>query len=174
MLPRALRVLGYEPRRRAPRHCEAPSGAGNLCGQATREGKPYCPDHVGHNHYVQGVLEQFNRREAEEAAIETAPKGRPRRTAAKRAVLLAEDLASRLHHHGPATVERLARELALPFDVVEALAQQLRAVRRVSTRISKRGATIVSLRTPHQVPAPAPAPLAAALMSSLMSRVVAS
>jgi hypothetical protein len=44
------------------RHCEAvDKGTGRICTQSTREGKPYCPDHVENHPYVQDLL---NRMEA--------------------------------------------------------------------------------------------------------------
>ena len=122
------------PARRAPRHCEAPA-----CGLATREGKPFCSSHVSAAPYVQAVAHGLAERERERLEIQARPQ------AARKSKLLVGDLVSHIAHNGSGTVEGLARALALPTDVLEALTSRLVRDGIASTRCLDRGRVAVDL-----------------------------
>lgn len=110
------------------------------CYQTTREGKPYCPDHVEDHHYVQEILGVLREREAEEDRVR---KRGP--SAVNPEGLTAQELVLHLSLHGSRTVERLSREFQLEARVmhnyVDALMQQGLVVLGRTTR----GSTVVRL-----------------------------
>lgn len=114
-----------------PRRCE-------LCGQATREGKPYCSEHVERHAYVREVMAALEARAEEERAV-------LRRGAA--AVDLqginAREVLLQLRLHGERTVERLARDLQLDPRLVPHYVQAL--ARRGLVRLGRtsRGSVLV-------------------------------
>lgn len=109
-----------------------------VCGQATREGKPYCPDHVERHGYVQEVMAALERRAAEEervlrkGAAAVDPEG-----------INAREILLQLRLHGERTVERLARDLQLDPRLVPHYAQAL--ARRGLVRLGRtsRGCVLV-------------------------------
>lgn len=117
------------------RQCHA-----DLCLTTTREGKPYCSDHVSEHPYVQAILDTLADRHAEEERVRTL--GGP---AVDPEGLTAKELLLHLNLHGSRTVERLCRELQLDAKVVEAYVTEL--VRRGDITISRtnRGSTVVSI-----------------------------
>ncbi|MDC3379430.1 hypothetical protein OAX78_04020 [Planctomycetota bacterium] len=114
--------------------------AARRCAATTREGKPYCPDHVESHPYVQNILSILAEREAEEETV---------RQRGPRAVdphgLTAKELVLHLSLHGARTVERLSRELQLDTKVLDGYVGAL--VRRgvVSLGRTNRGSTVVRL-----------------------------
>lgn len=136
MHPRAVEQFGF---RSSPssttRTCDVRG-----CVQTTREGKPYCPDHVEQHPYVQNILSILAEREAEEEKV---------RQRGARAVdpqgLTARELVLHLSLHGARTVERLSRELQLDSKVLDGYVGAL--VRRgvVALGRTNRGSTVVRL-----------------------------
>lgn len=114
-----------------PRRCE-------LCGDATREGKPYCPEHVERHPYVQEVLAVLEERSAEErrvlrrGASAVDPRG-----------VNAREILLQLHLYGERTVERLARDLQLDPALVPHYAQALARRGLVSLGRTERGSVLV-------------------------------
>ena len=112
----------------------------NGCTHSTREGKPYCSNHVANHPYVKEILDTLAARAAEEAQV---------RTRGARAVdpngLTAKELCLHLSLHGARTVERLCRELQLEAKVIEAYLGELVRLGRVSTSRTHRGSTVVTL-----------------------------
>lgn len=110
------------------------------CTQTTREGKPFCPDHVELHPYVQTILDTLREREEEEEKV---------RQRGARAVdphgLTARELVLHLALHGARTVERLSRELQLDSKVLDGYVGAL--VRRgvVALGRTNRGSTVVRL-----------------------------
>jgi len=110
------------------------------CTQTTREGKPFCPDHVELHPYVQTIIGTLREREAEEEKV---------RQRGARAVdpggLTAKELVLHLSLHGARTIERLSRELQLDTKVLDGYVGAL--VRRgvVALGRTNRGSTVVRL-----------------------------
>ena len=117
------------------RHCEMEG-----CGAATREGKPFCSEHVERHPYVQQVLAQLERRETEESRVfeqgarAVDPSG-----------ITAQEILQFIRVHGPRTVPRLARELNLEVKTVTGYVRALERRKVVSTDTTRRGALIVRL-----------------------------
>jgi hypothetical protein len=120
--------------RKRAKHCERPD-----CGKATREGKPYCSDHVDDHPYVRGLIEALAAREAEEARV---------RKRGARAVDLdgvtAREILGYVAIHGGRTVQRLARELNLDIQTIKGYARALERGKRVHLTSTRRGAIIVN------------------------------
>lgn len=110
------------------------------CDQTTREGKPFCPDHVEHHPYVQEILGTLAEREAEEERVRTA--GAP---AVDPSGLTARELVLHLSLHGARTVERLARELQLDPTIVDGYVSALVDRGFIALGRTNRGSTVVQL-----------------------------
>lgn len=119
------------------RHCEL-SG----CGLPTREGKPYCSDHVEHNPYAKEVMEKLGQREDddERAGAKTA-----RRKKLNTSGVTATELLHAVAERGPRTVERLCRELNIEMDVLNGYVSALSREGRISLGQTSRGSVVVSL-----------------------------
>lgn len=115
------------------KHCEAPD-----CHAATREGKPYCSDHVEEHPYVQDLLDKLANREAEESRV---------RRSGARAVdtegITAQEILVYVIVHGARTVHRLSRELNLDVKTIEGYVRALEREKKVHTTSTKRGSMIV-------------------------------
>jgi hypothetical protein len=124
-----------EPARKQTTHCQLDG-----CSDWTREGKPYCTDHVTHHPYVQSLMAELERRESEEQAV--AKRG-------ARAVDIegtaAQELVQHLRVHGKRTVRRLARELNRDLEIQAHYVEALRRRGLVRTTRTRRGATVVTL-----------------------------
>jgi DNA-binding MarR family transcriptional regulator len=117
------------------RHCEVEG-----CGVATREGKPYCSEHVERHPYVRQVLAQLVQRESEEARV--FDQGA---RAVDPAGITAQEILQFIRLHGPRTVPRLARELNLEVKTVTGYVRALERRKVVDTDTTRRGALIVRL-----------------------------
>jgi hypothetical protein len=137
---RTLQLLAAsEERRLAPRRCERPG-----CPGATRERKPFCSEHVTEHPHVHQLLATIADREAEIADIERLGSYRGMKAVRADGTVLGDVLAH-LRANGQRTVERLARETALPLVVVEAVAMWLRRQRLASLGATSRGNTTLKL-----------------------------
>ena len=132
---RTLERWAQHQSRGQTRYCEAEG-----CGVATREGKPYCSEHVEQHPYVQRVLAQLEKRETEEARVHEV---------GARAVdpsgITAQEILQFIRLHGPRTVPRLARELNLEVKTVTGYVRALERRKVVETDTTRRGALIVRL-----------------------------
>jgi hypothetical protein len=108
--------------------------------KTTREGKPYCPDHVERHPYVQSILDVLAEREAETNRVRK--KGS---SAVDPAGLTAQELVLHLSLHGSRTVERLSREFQLESRVIEDYVDALRVQGKVVLGRTTRGSTVVRL-----------------------------
>lgn len=131
MIPKTLnKFLVPTRKRKKPRHCERAD-----CSEATREGKPYCSDHVGELPYVQAVQARIAAREQEHDAV-------ARRGA--RAVdpygPTARDILLSLWINEERTVARLARELNLDFQMVQHYVKRLARAKLIELIPARRGA----------------------------------
>lgn len=118
------------------RICEQPD-----CTQSTREGKPYCPDHVESHPYVQDILARIAERDDQDEKV--AKRG-------ARAVdlesLTVGEILQHLAFNGARTEERLVRELNLDVKTLDGYLRALARRGYVSFGKTKRGSTVVKLR----------------------------
>lgn len=116
----------------------------NGCQQSCRDGKPYCPDHVDHNPYVQGILQVLVACEEEaelvkrKGAAKVDPEG-----------LTSKELILHLNLHGPRTAERLAREMNLEAAVLAGYLKSLSKRGLIVFGATGRGSTVVKLVSDH-------------------------
>lgn len=135
MFPRAIEHLSLRSTSSTTRFCDVPG-----CTQTTREGKPYCPDHVDHHPYVQSILSMLADRESEEERVRQRgfkavnPSG-----------LTARELVLHLSLHGARTVERLSRELQLDTKVLDGYVGALVRKGVIALGRTNRGSTVVRL-----------------------------
>ena len=134
MKPRTIEPIFTNPSA-GTRACER-SG----CSKTTREGKPFCPDHVEQHPYVQTILGGLAEREAETQRVRT--KGP---SAVDPAGLTAQELVLHLSLHGSRTVERLSREFQLESQVINDYVHALRDEGKVVLGRTTRGSTVVRL-----------------------------
>ena len=134
MRPRTVEPF-YHSATSTTRSCKAPG-----CHATTREGKPYCPEHVEFHPYVQEILEILDRREEEEQLVR---KRGP--SAVDPEGLTAKELMLHLSLHGSRTVERLSREFQLDATVMGNYVRALRNRGLVVLGRTTRGSTVVRL-----------------------------
>ena len=111
-----------------------------VCGGTTREGKPYCPDHVVEHPYVQSILNTLVARREEEERVRQRGADAVDLTG-----LTAKELVLHLSLHGARTVERLSRELQLDSQVLKGYVGALVEDGAVALGRTNRGSTIVRL-----------------------------
>lgn len=109
-----------------------------ICSQLTREGKPYCPEHVDHHPYVRKILAILDARSQEKKSLETK-EGKARGN-------FDEEIISYLQVYGPRTMERLSRELNIPKFSLVKIIKSMKTKKLVKTSSNKRHSTIVRLR----------------------------
>ena len=134
MRPRTVDTL-FTTQSSTTRSCEE-SG----CLKTTREGKPFCPDHVERHAYVQTILAMLAEREDE---TERVRKKGP--SAVDLSGLTAQELMLHLSLHGSRTVERLSREFQLESDVIHNYVTALKGVGKVILGRTTRSSTVVRL-----------------------------
>ena len=118
-----------------PRYCERPG-----CFTATREGKPFCSDHVEDHPRVRRLLATIRQREREVQAI-----ARRGSNAVRSDHLIVAEVVTHLRATGQQTLERLAKDTGLPFVVVRSIARWLRRRRIGAIGLTKRGSTTLRL-----------------------------
>jgi len=92
------------------------------CHHGTREGKPFCSEHVGLNEHAQKVLAQIALREAEDARVtDVMTKVKDYNVRG----ITARSIVQNLAEHGVRTKERLCRELNLERPVLDGYAKAL-------------------------------------------------
>jgi hypothetical protein len=110
------------------------------CHNTTREGKPYCPDHVEDHPYVQEILQTLQASENELTNV---------RRRGKRAInaggLVVKEITLHLSLHGGRTLERLSRELNVGIPVLKSYVDYLVAEGVAVLGRTTRGSTIVRL-----------------------------
>jgi hypothetical protein len=137
IIPRHL-LIGARSATSGTRFCEVPQ-----CTETTREGKPYCPEHVDHHPYVQQLLQDLAEQEDE------------RERAAKKGAVDKVDLEGEnakailreLQHHGERTLERLARDTKLPLEAVRTIGEALKRKNLVTFGQTKRKDETLKLAT---------------------------
>ena len=110
------------------------------CILTTREGKPYCPDHVDRHPYVQNLLSALAEREDEESKV----KQRGAR-AVNPEGLAVKELILHLSLHGARTEERLCRELQMEPKVLDGYINSLKRRGIIAFGRTNRGSTVIRL-----------------------------
>lgn len=109
-----------------------------VCGAVTREGKPYCSEHVHMQPYVENLLSQLAEQEKEHERV--LSKGT---RAANLKGLTVKELKMHLQLFGPRTVNRLARELNLDSNVIAVYVRKMERAKIVTTTVTRRGHVMV-------------------------------
>jgi len=136
MNPKVLMTRWGPPTgRKKPTHCAAED-----CVQATREGKPYCSDHVERLTYVQEVQARIAAREDELAAVKKRG-GR----AVDLEGIIARDVLCSLWINGERSVARLSRELNVDFEILKHYVARLKKAKQLTQTSPRRGAGKVTL-----------------------------
>ncbi len=139
--------------RRLPGHavyCEVKG-----CGARTREGKPWCSDHLDSNPYVAAIMDRLAAHASELATIEEARKRQAR--ARGPFPILEEEILFVLAPHGRRTLERIARDAHLSAHVVDVVAVRLMRRGLISFASNSRGKTVLVMRAETTTPAVDPA-----------------
>lgn len=121
--------------RKKPTHCDHKG-----CKHATREGKPYCSEHVEQLDYVREVQGRIEAREVELVAV--AKRG-------AKAVdvhgIVAREVLCSLWTYGERSVARLSRELNVDFELLLHYVVRLRRAKLITQTSPRRGAGKVKL-----------------------------
>ena len=134
MIPRT-RPRCSEGTRHHTTHCEAPR-----CHASTREGKPYCPEHVELNPYIRELMAQLASREREEANV-----GKLGARAVDLEGITAQEILQHLRVHGSRTLKRLARELNISLKVLQGYTRALERRKLIALTQTDRGGKILHL-----------------------------
>ncbi|MGE0708557.1 MAG: hypothetical protein AB7N76_22985 [Planctomycetota bacterium] len=111
----------------------------------TREGKPYCPEHVDDHPYVRDLLAALAARQAEEERVRTRGS-----VEVDLDGITAREVVLHLSLHGARTIERISRELQIDSDVVAGYVDALNERDLIDMSHTNRGSTVVKLRDPER------------------------
>lgn len=164
---------GGDPRPSEAKHCEYLITETELCGKVTREGKPFCPIHIGQNTYIQDLMERLAGKQYEESIAGAAshteeviqrlhPEWSEEEIEAEgpegleelegyleehqiETSVTMEEILLFLKLHGGRSIERLAKEIHVSVGTVKSYVALLKKRSLVETRKNKRGAIIVRL-----------------------------
>ncbi|MCA8924041.1 MAG: winged helix-turn-helix domain-containing protein [Planctomycetes bacterium] len=110
-----------------PRHTSKPCQRSD-CEESTREGKPFCPQHVDHNPYAQHLLAKLEDLEREHRRVRLrGPAG------VNLQGETCQEILRELGQQGRCSVARLAQTLALPYPLISSYVQALARSGRVVT-----------------------------------------
>lgn len=124
--------------RRQTKYCDVEG-----CNAATREGKPYCPDHIEMSPYVRGVVGALLQREREDEAVLRA--AHPERVCNFDGITV-QGIIQQLAVHGTRSRERLCRELSMDRELLDKYAEALIKRRLVIGGRSDRRRETLTLR----------------------------
>jgi predicted transcriptional regulator len=119
------------------RICEAEG-----CLDSTRDGKPYCPDHVEMNPHAKRVAQEIARRKKEDDQVR---EGELSVSEFNIHGITARSILQHLREHGTRTKERLCRELNLEREVLDGYAQALIMKGLIHPGRTNRGSVTLSL-----------------------------
>ena len=132
-----------------------PSKACGNCGSATRENKPFCPNHVTEHDYVKSLLEQLETQRKERQKVERLLEGRKVTANGVRVFefsdvinidgITSQEILTNLTLGGKKTLHRLARDLNVGYAVVEQYVEILVAVGKISKGRTNRGSVTVRI-----------------------------
>lgn len=120
--------------RTGPNFCEFDG-----CKETTREGKPYCSNHVELNLYASEVVAHLERRAQEDGRARRQVRG------INTGGVTATELLQNIADHGPRTKERLCRELNIDRAALDGYVEALRVKGLVTVGLTKRGSETVDL-----------------------------
>lgn len=110
------------------------------CNQTTREGKPFCSDHVDEHPYVRDLLADLAAREEdEERILSKRTKGVDINGPTVTTVL------AYLEQNGTRTIERMVRDTQIDERAMEHIVTVLKKHKRITTGRTNRGSTTVKL-----------------------------
>lgn len=130
-----LDVLAPIKGRTQTRHCDVPH-----CTETTRDGKPFCPDHVDQHPYVRDLLDRLAERDDQDEKVSK----RGHRAVDMDSITVREILLH-LELHGARTLERLVRELNLDEAVLNPYLRALAKRGLVTFGKTRRGSTLLRL-----------------------------
>jgi hypothetical protein len=130
-------IEAYE---RTTRECLDPG-----CSQPTREGKPYCPEHVENMPEAAEVIAELARRKEEISNVN----GEDGLAHVRLNGSIVSDLLGQLRAHGDRTLKRLMRDCKLPENAALNYAQALKGAGLVTTFWTRRGELCLRL-TPRK------------------------
>jgi hypothetical protein len=119
-------------------HCRHPG-----CGASTREGKPYCSNHIEHCEYIQKVLAEIDRRDNESRVLDSG------RWVAQNGHLVREALL--ILDGGTFTAARLGRMLDITEKAADTLIRMMARKGYVRISFSDTGALSATKRTKEYV-----------------------
>jgi len=125
-------------RRSPPARCEHPKDDA-ACNAATREGKPFCPDHVKDHKYVKHLLRLIASKEDEIERIDKAATLEIAVSLVTPNGIVVSDFMRCLREHGWITRPRLRRETQYSPRVVDAVSNAVIRMRLVEETRSQRG-----------------------------------
>lgn len=94
--------------------CGAPKEDGSVCNAQTREGKPFCPDHIEHQSYVQNLVALLADKDSEEELVKK--KGHK---AVSPSSLTVQEILQDLRVHGQLTLPKLALDVGIEREAME-------------------------------------------------------
>lgn len=106
------------------------------CDSPTREGKPYCPEHVFKLPYVQSVVAKLEKQKEDD---EKALAGKPDLES-----LTAQEIETVVANKGGVTIERLAGDINAPVQLTWVYVTAMVAAGVLDKTRSKRGFTMVT------------------------------
>jgi len=115
------------------------------CPNVTREGKPFCPEHVDLNPHALRVTQEIAQREAEDAIV---AKGDTPVSGYNVRGLTAQAILQDLIEHGTRTKARICRELSLERSVLDGYVEALVEKGLIAEGLTQRGSETLSLRRP--------------------------
>ncbi len=126
-----LALAGRDPEQR----CTALVSPKTPCARATREGKPFCPEHVEQTPYAKWIQAQLGTLAEEEAAVLKTSNI----TSVSEDSLMLQEIVKTLHYRGSRTIRRLAKDIGTTTTVIDVFARYLAArnlaeVRRTAKR----------------------------------------
>lgn len=107
----------------------------DACGQSTREGKPYCSQHIENGTYVQGILKELELRETEADLLDRGKSIDDDGHLVRESLLLLEQ--------GGYTAARLARLLDITHAAAETLIRFMAKKKLAKMGRTERGATTI-------------------------------
>ena len=123
------------------------------CNRSTREGKPFCVDHVQASPYVQRLLDTLAKHERELERVKRLGTRGVRLDG-----LMTQEIVHQLRTYGDRTVERLARDLAVDHTLIRAYATRMTRAGMTRQGQTVRGhacLTLLAVQSAHAGASPA-------------------
>lgn len=111
-----------------------------VCGGTTREGKPYCSEHIEQSPYLQRLAQQIASKQVEEALV--AEKGAAEVESDSATV---DEIQNLLEMTGPRTDIAIAKELQIDARALKGYLAYMKKRGMVVTKTNRRGNTVVKL-----------------------------